>query len=846
LEAAETAMLVVKARTGARGQGLRHQAWFDASCHEMLRAWKALATGPGAGGPEAIQAKHAYRTHITAVKQAYIVQQLKARVEEWARNPAQFWREYKAEHGNKVYLGVQHWTEYFRGVMGRTPHRTTPLEQHCAQHPALFPHASEEVRAGAEGLNRPITEGEVAEALKHLSNNKSAGVDGIPAELLTHDREPGVPIDVAIRALLRPVTHAFNKVFTGQYPADWATCTLTPVYKGKGNQHECNNYRGIAVSTALAKLFSLVVLRRMDTWSEETGRRAAGQAGFRKGRSTEDGVFVLQHSIEVSRAHQGPDKRLYVAFIDFEKAYDSVDRDLLWRVIEGMGVHGTMLQCLKNMHAAIMLQVKENGELGEPFKAELGVKQGDPLSPLLFGLLIDRLEGYLVSECEGKGLQVAEALLQALLYADDLALLSMDPAGLQQLLDALGRFADANYLTVNLAKCKCVTFNKGQGRYREDGRFTYKGQAIDNADSFVYLGTTFWSNDLGKRAGVRTHIQKNIDIRLGKAKTALAAMRQRCSELDIHNVHLRCNLFKSLVAPVLASGSEVWGVYVLNSLLSDGRKWGMDCEAERFQRSFLRWAFGMLPNSVDSLVLLQEAGFVPLVHGWVQQLLSWYNKVVKRPVGDLVRRCLLDSLSRQDDSWGSHFLALLGNIDAGSAERVRASREVKVDVLKSGLHERWKATWPDVAPYAGQDVRSLTVSENIKFITYSKWFMAASPDKRHRFTYHLLGPKEIRAVATFRMSAHQLAIETGRHSRVPRAARVCRCCDSGIREDELHVFECGRYAYLRRKHGFVEPASACDAVVMAMMNPGDNAAGWKSLACYLMDVFAMRDIELST
>ncbi|MFN7883235.1 MAG: RNA-directed DNA polymerase, partial [bacterium] len=790
------------------------------------------------------QAKHAYRSHIKAVKQAYIEQQLMARVEEWARNPAQFWREYKAEHGNKVSLGVQHWTEYFRGVMGRTPHRSTTLEQHCAQHQSLFPHADEEIRSGAEELNRPITEGEVLEALKHLANNKSAGVDGIPAELLTHDREPGVPIDVAIRALLRPVTHTFNKVFTGQYPASWATCTLTPVYKGKGNPQECNNYRGIAVSTALAKLFSLVVLTRMDNWAEATGRRAAGQAGFRKGRNTEDGVFVLQHSIEVSKANQGPDKRLYVAFIDFEKAYDSVDRDLLWRVIEGMGVHGTMLQCLKNMHAAIMLQVKENGELGESFKAELGVKQGDPLSPLLFVLLIDRLEGYLERECRGKGLEVAGALLQALLYADDLALLSMDPDGLQELLDALGRFADANYLTVNLAKCKCVTFNKGQGRYRENGRFTYKGQAVDNADSFVYLGTTFWSNDLGKRAEARSHIQKNIGIRVGKARAALAAMRQRCSELDIHNVHLRCNLFKSLVAPVLASGSEVWGVYELSGLLSDGKRWGMDCEAERFQRSFLRWAFGMLPNSVDSLVLLQEARLEPLVHGWIQQLLSWYNKVLKRPVVDLVRRCLLDSLSRQDDSWGSHFLTLLGNIDASSAERVRASRDVKVDTLKACLRDRWKATWPDVAPYAGQDVRSVTVSEHIKFITYNKWFVTASLDKKHRFTYHLLGPKEIRAVATFRMSAHQLAIEKGRHGRVPRAARVCRCCESGIREDELHVFECSRYSSLRRKHCFTEPASGGDAEVQALMNPGDSAAGWKRLACYLMDVFALRAVHL--
>ncbi len=213
------------------------------------------------------------------------------------------------------------------------------------------------------------------------------------------------------------------------------------------------------------------------------------------------------------------------------------------------------------------------------------------------------------------------------------------------------RFSDVNQLSVNLAKCKCVTFNK---KYRQaEGQFTYKGQPI--ASSFVYLGTTFYSNTVGtgNTVTVEKQMQRNVTTRISKAK-ALAALRLRCAELDIHNAALRCSLFNALVAPVFASGSEMWGVY-MSRLFTSQKGWGTDSEAERLHRSFLRWAFGMLPNSVDSVVLLLESGRVPLVHGWVKQLLTWYNKIVQRQEIDLVRRCLVESLTFEG-GWSEHFL----------------------------------------------------------------------------------------------------------------------------------------------------------------------------------------------
>jgi hypothetical protein len=85
------------------------------------------------------------------------------------------------------------------------------------------------------------------------------------------------------------------------------------VFKGKGNPNSMDNYRGIAVGIAISKLFSIIITNRLDEWAEINNKRAKGQAGFRKDKSTTDNIFVLQHIIEHSRLDCKP---LFTAFID--------------------------------------------------------------------------------------------------------------------------------------------------------------------------------------------------------------------------------------------------------------------------------------------------------------------------------------------------------------------------------------------------------------------------------------------------------------------------------------------------------------------------------------------------
>jgi hypothetical protein len=116
----------------------------------------------------------------------------------------------------------------------------------------------------------------------------------------------GIPMEFFKRAsgenkhhlLIGHITHIFNRVLRGGYPKAWSVSTIVPVPKPKGDSDNMDDHRGIAVGVSLSKLYSLVLLRRMDEWAEKNGFRARGQAGFRYGKGTSDNAFVLNHIIE--------------------------------------------------------------------------------------------------------------------------------------------------------------------------------------------------------------------------------------------------------------------------------------------------------------------------------------------------------------------------------------------------------------------------------------------------------------------------------------------------------------------------------------------------------------------
>jgi hypothetical protein len=237
---------------------------------------------------------------------------------------------------------------------------------------------------------------------------------------------------------------------------------LVPIYKGKGSAAAPANYRGIAVINSLAKCFSAILEQRLSTCLESEHLRAPCQAGFRKRMGPTHNLFTLHHlQARFCRPDQSP---LYVCFVDFVKAFDMVRRDLLWFRLEALGLKGQFLDALCAMYADVSFRVHARGKLGDLFDSLSGVKQGDPLSPTLFGIFIEALPEFL------EAMQAAEPRLAAagtpkltrafalfyMLFADDLTLISHTPKHMQAMLDALSEFCVATGMDVNIDKTECI------------------------------------------------------------------------------------------------------------------------------------------------------------------------------------------------------------------------------------------------------------------------------------------------------------------------------------------------------------------------------------------------------
>ena len=854
-------------RPAGRGAPPGHQpnpnSWYTEECKDARRAMREAERVHGLYSAAAKAARTSYAKVVRRAKRKGAEARLEAQANQWYIQPAKFWRAFKSRMGCPLDGKVAEFTEFMSGVLGQGGAILTGglAASHMQAHAEHFVASTPEASEGAACLNADITEVEVEAALRGIATNKAAGVDGMPAEFFS---EASYEVDVGARRVKRWVLAGhlaglFSRIFREGYPRAWCTCALTPVPKPKGDPSRLDDYRGIAVSPALSKIYSVVLLNRLNPWAEKAGVRAAGQAGFREGRGTMDNAFVLQHICE---RYAGAGLPLYGVFIDFRKAYDRVVRELMWGALQSLGVHGRMLAALQAMYAQVSMQVRLGGQLGEPFAADMGVKQGDPLSPLLFGLFIDRFEGFLAKRCADMGALVAgefqgdvpgmaARLLRVLFYADDLLLLAHSPAQLQAMLDAMQDFCTANGMEVNVAKSVSLVCGKPPANVPA---FMYGGTALPGVVEFPYLGVPFTSGGIALDC---------LDRAVARATAACQALLGRCTQMGLHNVAIRANLFNTLVMPSLTYGCEIWGVFELRRLLTANQQWGGKGKAEALHRSFLYRCMGVKPSTPYACIMA-ATGRSPVAHAWLTRVLKWWNGVVQRDHEDVVRIALIDSCSSAEvlparmkrATWASTLCSCLHTLNADWGRLVQQGASLPVTAVVGKAHELWQASvrggsaelaeQPNACP-----VRSVPeeASTGFKLHTFEQWFEWPYV-KGQGFVYHVHSQKRIFALAQFFFGAHQLEIERGRFvgGKRPRSERVCRCCQTGEREDELHfLLECPAYEDLRIACGTVFSEEVLSMApeqrwshMRDVTQAGSSAKHWNALAEFLVRAMAKR------
>ena len=220
-------------------------------------------------------------------------------------------------------------------------------------------------------LEPDILECEVRWALGSIISNKASGGDGIPVELLQILKDDAV---IVLHSICQQICK------TQQWPQDWKRRVFIPIPK-KGNPKECSNYRTIALISHASKVMLKIFQARLQQYVN--WELPDIQAHFRKGRGTRDQFANIHWIIEKAKEFQ---KNIYFWFIDCAKAFDSVDHNKLWKILQEMGISDHLTCLLRNLYAGQEATVTTGHGTTDWVQIGNGVHQGCILSPYLFNL----------------------------------------------------------------------------------------------------------------------------------------------------------------------------------------------------------------------------------------------------------------------------------------------------------------------------------------------------------------------------------------------------------------------------------------------------------------------------
>lgn len=241
---------------------------------------------------------------------------------------------------------------------------------------------------------------------------------------------------------------------------------ITPIYK-KGDAGDVRNYRGITLLCTAYKVYAAILAERLREEIERKGRLPETQAGFRKGRGTMDNIIILQQTInkEINKKKG----KMYGFFIDLKAAFDKVDRRILWRAMEERGIRRGLVERVKEIYEQTKNAVRIRESITDWFWTCKGVRQGCPLSPLLFALVIADIEEEMKKGQIG-GVLIGRERVWTLAYADDLVLLAKNEESMKEIMRRLERYLKNKNLQLNVEKSKMVCFRKGGGGKKKKGK----------------------------------------------------------------------------------------------------------------------------------------------------------------------------------------------------------------------------------------------------------------------------------------------------------------------------------------------------------------------------------------
>ena len=262
---------------------------------------------------------------------------------------------------------------------------------------------------GNGDLNRVISMEEVLKVINKAKIGKATGIEDLTNEILKSPK------------LAQVLFNLFLNCFEyGRIPSVWFKSIISPIPKSSKNDPRIPlNYRGISLMSTVYKLYSSLLNERLMEYLEKEQLLVEEQNGFRRARACIDHIYTV---CTIVRNRLKVNKSTYACFIDFQKAFDFVNRDLLALRLIQTGVDGKFYQAISSLYSAPQACVKVNEVFTNWFPTPSGVKQGDALSPTLFAVYINDLANQIKPlNC---GVTCGSEQVSILLYADDIILLA--------------------------------------------------------------------------------------------------------------------------------------------------------------------------------------------------------------------------------------------------------------------------------------------------------------------------------------------------------------------------------------------------------------------------------------
>lgn len=559
------------------------RSWWDKKCENgrkrmrrALRKWKQ-----NEGSKEKyLKEKKKYKEICGNRKEEYAKEE-KEKIEN-LKNEGEIWSYIKAERKEKRTvsrnISMDAWYTHFvaqlEGSAEKTINTFTTRQQ---QEPTS-----------------KITIEDVRRQINKLKKHKAPGEDSIQNEAWIYGT------DTQIESL----TEAVNKIWMGEgFPENWKKGIIIPIHK-KGDKHMAQNYRGITLLNTAYKIYATLLTEKLLSEVEDKNIVPDNQAGFRKGRSTVDNIYILNYAVqkEISK-EQG---KLYALFADLKAAFDIVNRQKLFSMMNNLGISENLVTRIAEIYSETLSTIKVNDKESASFWTTRGLRQGCPLSPLLFAIYLSDIESELEKGQTG-GVVIGRYKFWSLLYADDLVIVAITKEEMESLIKRMEKYLSKKEMTLSTQKSKIVRFSKSRGREPKE-EWYWKGERLEKVKTFKYLGYTFQKN-----GNHDCHIKE-----LRKKANIVMAQIWGIGERKFNsNYNLRMFLFDKTVVSIALYAAEIWG-------------WEVSQEIERLQYKYIRWLLG-LNTFTPTYMLLEETKRYKLSLEYGKRAMTYENKLRGSP-----------------------------------------------------------------------------------------------------------------------------------------------------------------------------------------------------------------------